>query len=116
MRLGPERVREDFTSSIIQAAELSGEESPEAERSPWDPALQDMAELRSGSEASVRRALARIEDPHPLLIHPLIDLFGDDRYAFFAMAHLRERRRVWGNWWTRCSIRISHSRCGREFR
>jgi hypothetical protein len=89
VRLGPERPPYDFGPTAVEAPEVSAEDDSEVERSAWDPVLQDIADLRSGSEASVRRALARIEEPHPLLIHPLIELLGDDRYAFFAMAHLR---------------------------
>jgi HEAT repeat protein len=35
------------------------------------------------------RALSRIKDPHPIVLHQLIEFLGDDRYAFLVMYHLR---------------------------
>jgi hypothetical protein len=45
--------------------------------------------MRSGDEARIVQALARIEEPHPLVLHQLIQFLGNDRYAFLVMDHLR---------------------------
>lgn len=95
VRLAPEMAFEpamdDFGASVIQmppgdivhaATELS--QSP-----PRDLILSELLAMRSGNEARIVQSLARIEEPHPLVLHQLIQFLGDDRYAFLVMDHLR---------------------------
>jgi hypothetical protein len=93
VRLAPEPVRDDFGTSTIL------EPPPNVLGTPVDvhhhslalrdPALRELSELRSDDEACVIRALSRIQDPQPLVLHQLIQFLGNDRYAFFVMDHLR---------------------------
>jgi ATP:ADP antiporter, AAA family len=90
VRLAPEP-EEDFGASIIQVAHKvprADAALPTAATSS-DPVLRQLAELRSGEEERVIRELYRIEDPHPLVVHQLIGFLARDRFAFFAMDHLR---------------------------
>jgi hypothetical protein len=89
VRLAPEPVLDDFGANFIEVPDPPTSNTEEEPGPPLDPILRDLSDLRSDIEWRVRRALARIEDPHPLFVHQLIGLLADDRYAFFAMEHLR---------------------------
>jgi hypothetical protein len=92
VRLAPEPVRDDFEASIVEPlpkaldAPIDVHHHGPAQR---DPVLRELSELRSDDEACVIRALSRIQAPHPLVLHQLIQFLGNDRYAFFVMDHLR---------------------------
>jgi hypothetical protein len=90
--LAPEPMLDDFAASMIQMQQLEELEA-EAEANPAvsgpEEALRQLADLCSEEEARISRALARNANPHPLVIEQLIHFLGDDRYAFFAMDHLR---------------------------
>lgn len=88
-----EPVTDDFGASIIEtplprAVEASRELSNPP--MPRDPAMWELLALRSGDEARVVRTLAGIREPHPLVLHQLIQFLGDNRYAFLVMDHLRQ--------------------------
>jgi ATP:ADP antiporter, AAA family len=93
VRLAPEPARDDFGASVILEPPPKILESPveihHHSMVQRDPLLLQLTELRSDDEACVIRALSRIEDPHPLILHQLIQFLGNDRYAFFVMDHLR---------------------------
>jgi hypothetical protein len=93
VRLAPEPARNDFETSIAMEPLpliLDGPiEVHHHSQAPRDPVLRLLSELRSDDEACVIRALSRIQDPHPLVLHQLIQFLGNDRYAFFVMDHLR---------------------------
>jgi ATP:ADP antiporter, AAA family len=88
VRLAPEP-EDDFGASIVQVAHKVPAAAPLPSASPRDPVLRQLAELRSHDEERIIRALYQIEDPHPVIVHQLIRFLAHDRYAFFAMDHLR---------------------------
>jgi hypothetical protein len=93
VRLAPEPVHDDLGSGIIVEPPPMVLETPvdvhHHSMTHRDPVLRELSELRSDDEACVIRALSRIQDPHPLVLHQLIQFLGNDRYAFFVMDHLR---------------------------
>jgi ATP:ADP antiporter, AAA family len=81
---------DDFGASIVQVAhKVPAASSPLSGATSRDPVLRQLAELRSGDEERVIRALYQIENPHPVIVHQLIRFLSHDRFAFFAMDHLR---------------------------
>ncbi len=94
VRLAPEMafepVMDDFGASVIHMppgdiVQTAAELSPP----PHDRILSELLAMRSGDEARIVQALVRIEEPHPLVLHQLIQFLGNDRYAFLVMDHLR---------------------------
>jgi ATP:ADP antiporter, AAA family len=89
VRLAPQP-EDDFGASIVQVAhKVPAASSPLSGATSRDPVLRQLAELRSGDEERVIRALYQIENPHPVIVHQLIRFLSHDRFAFFAMDHLR---------------------------
>jgi ATP:ADP antiporter, AAA family len=93
VRLAPEPLPDDQEASFIHAPRpVFPKAAADASRpapAPPDPILQELSELRSQDEHRVIEALSRIHDPHPLILHQLIQFLGNDRYAFLVMDHLR---------------------------
>jgi hypothetical protein len=96
LKLTPDPALDDYHASVLQDLQERQAQLPEVEAdaphtgtAPRDPVVRQLAELRSEDESRVIRALSRIEEPHPLILHQLIQFLGDDRYAFFVMDHLR---------------------------
>jgi len=88
VRLAPEP-EDDFGASIVQVAHKVPRVVAVSATALRDPVLRQLEELRSEDEDRVIRALYQIDDPHPVIVHQLIRFLAHDRYAFFAMDHLR---------------------------
>jgi hypothetical protein len=97
VRLAPEPMLEpafdDFGASAIQVPETAALETESVQRRTGpalrDPVLAELTDLRSEDEGLVIRTLSRIQEPHPLVVHQLIEFLAHDRYAFFVMDHLK---------------------------